>query len=221
VSAPTDAAPDRIHIDELSGVLGDGRLVVDGHAGEVDEAWSVQATLTDARLSKLFPDAEPSDTEPSTGEVDAAMNLRGYADDLDGMRGVGHFQVSQGHLRTLPSLVALQQVLHLSSPVVGALSFVDVEFTVRGGVAALEKIHLASGPWGGGGFSLDGSGTLMLDTMVVDARLRPRGSWPIIRDIIGAVQDQLYEVSMEGPIGDPEAGVVALPGLSSGQRSGQ
>jgi hypothetical protein len=98
---------------------------------------------------------------------------------------------------------------------------VDVEFIIRGGVAVLEKIHLASGPWGGGGFSLDGSGTLTLDTMVVDARLRPRGSWPIIRDIIGVVQDQFYEVSMEGPIGHPEAGVIALPGLSPPQRSGE
>jgi hypothetical protein len=68
---------------------------------------------------------------------------------------------------------------------------------------------------------LDGSGTLTLDTMVVDARLRPRGSWPIIRDIIGVVQDQFYEVSMEGPIGHPEAGVIALPALSPPQRSGE
>ena len=221
VSAPIEGAPDRIHIDELSAVFGDGHLVVDGHASDVDDSWSMQVTLTDARLSKLFPVAEPSDAEPSTGEVDAAMNLRGYVGDPEGMRGIGHFQVSRGHLRTLPSLVAVQQVLQLSSPVVGALSFVDVEFIIRGGVAVLEKIHLASGPWGGGGFSLDGSGTLTLDTMVVDARLRPRGSWPIIRDIIGVVQDQFYEVSMEGPIGHPEAGVIALPGLSPPQRSGE
>jgi hypothetical protein len=219
LSDPTPKAPDRIRIDELAGVFGDGRLVVDGVAGDVDEEWMVQVTLTDARLSKLFPDSEPTEAEPSTGEVDAALNLRGRAGDPGAMIGVGHFQVNNGHLRSLPALVAVQQLLHLSSPVVGALSFVDVEFTIRGGLAVLEKIHLASGPWGGGGFRLDGHGTLELDTMIVDARLRPRGSWPLIRDIIGAVQDQFYEVSMEGPIGHPEAGVIALPGLTSGSRS--
>jgi len=215
-SDPTGEAPDRVAIDELAGRLGDGRLVVDGFAAGEDGAWAIEATLTNARLSRLFPDADGEGEPESTGEVDAAVYLRGHAGDSAGPKGVGSFRVSDGHLRSLPALVAVQQVMHLSSPVVGALSFVDVQFFVRGGTATLEAIHLASGPWGGGGFSLDGEGTLDLATMDVHARLRPRGSWPIIRDIIGLLQDQLYEVSLEGPVGNPEAGVVPLPGLSGG-----
>lgn len=216
VSDPTDESPDRVAIDALAGRLGDGRVVVDGYAAGADGAWSLEASLTNARLSRLFPDAEVEGEAASTGEVDAAVQLRGRAGDPAGPTGVGMFRVSEGHLRTLPALVAVQQVMHLSSPVVGALSFVDVQFFLRGGTATLEAIHLASGPWGGGGFSLDGVGTLDLSTMDVRARLRPRGSWPIIRDIIGLVQDQLYEVSLEGPVGHPEAGIVPLPGLASG-----
>jgi hypothetical protein len=106
-------------------------------------------------------------------------------------------------------------VLHLSSPVVGAISFVDVDFYIRGQEAILEKIILASGPYGGGGFSLQGDGTLDLDNMEVHARLNPRGAWPIVRDLIGVLQDQLYEISMDGHVGDPTVGVVALPGFSS------
>jgi hypothetical protein len=45
--------------------------------------------------------------------------------------------------------------------------------------------------------------------------LNPRGAWPIVRDLIGAVQDQFYEISMDGHVGDPVVGVVALPGFSS------
>jgi hypothetical protein len=80
----------------------------------------------------------------------------------------------------------------------------------------LETIMLASGPTGQGGFSLVGDGTLEIETMLVEADLRPRGAWPIVSDVIGAIQDQLYEVRMTGHIGDPEVGFQAFPGLLGG-----
>jgi hypothetical protein len=216
-SDPTEDAPDRIKIGELTGELGGGRLVVVGDAGGAGGEWSVAVSLANARLARLFPRSEETDNPPSTGEVDASLHLRGRAGAADETTGVGEFRVTRGHLRTLPALVAIQQVLQLSSPVVGAISFVDVDFHIHGGEATLEEIMLASGPTGGGGFSLQGEGVLDLETMVVHARLRPRGAWPIVRDVIGALQDQFYEISMEGHVGDPEVGVVPLPGLSRGR----
>jgi hypothetical protein len=218
-SEPTTEAPGRIRIGDLTGELGGGRLVVSGDVGGVDGQWSASVLLANAALDRLFPAAADSDKPPSTGEVDASLQLRGYAGSGDETTGVGVFRVTDGYLRTLPVLVAMQQVLHLSSPVVGAIAFVDVEFFLHGGTATLDHIVLASGPMGEGGFSLQGDGTLDLETMVVSARLKPRGAWPLVRDVIGAIQDQFYEISMEGPVGDPEVGVVALPGLSRGTRS--
>lgn len=215
-SDPADDAPGRIRIGELTGDLGGGRLVVSGQAGGVDGEWSSVVLLANARLAQLFPAAEKPDKPPSTGEVDATLHLRGRAGASEETTGVGVFRVTEGHLQTLPAIVAIQQVLHLSSPVVGAISFVDVDFFLHGGQATLEHIVLASGPFGEGGFSLRGKGILDLETMDVRAQLKPRGAWPIVRDIIGAVQDQFYEISMEGPVGDPEVGVVAFPGLSRG-----
>ena len=51
VSAPVDGAPDRIHINELAGVFGDGRLVVDGYAGDVDGA----SCVIDSSPCELWP----------------------------------------------------------------------------------------------------------------------------------------------------------------------
>jgi hypothetical protein len=215
-SDPTEDAPSRVRIGPLAGELGSGRLVVDGEAGGADDSWSANVSLANARLSRLFPQSGEADNPPSTGEVDASLHLRGRSGDGDATAGVGTFRVMRGYLRTLPAVVALQQVLQLSSPVVGAISFVDVEFHIHGGEAILEHIVLASGATGGGGFSLRGEGVLDLNTMSVQARLRPRGAWPIVRDVIGALQDQFYEISMEGHVGDPAVGVVPLPGLSRG-----
>lgn len=213
-SDPTDAAPGRIRIGDLTGELGGGRVVVSGEAGGVDGAWSAGVSLANARLSRLFPGAEKPGKPPSTGKVDAALHLRGRAGAGGETTGVGEFRVQEGHLRTLPAVVAIQQVLQLSSPVVSAIAFVDVDFFLHGGTATLSHIVLASGPFGKGGFSLLGEGTLDLETMDVRARLRPRGAWPIVSDVIGALQDQFYEISMEGGVGDPEVGIVPLPGLS-------
>jgi hypothetical protein len=214
-SAPLERAPGRIAIEDLAGDLGGGRCVVGGFAAGEDGEWGIDVLLANARLSQLFRGEEKAGEQASTGEVDGSLHLRGRAGVSSETTGVGAFRVTAGYLKTLPALVAIQQVLHLSSPVVGAISFVDVDFYIRGQEAILDKIILASGPYGGGGFSLQGDGTLDLDNMEVHARLNPRGAWPIVRDLIGVLQDQLYEISMDGHVGDPTVGVVALPGFSS------
>ncbi|MDP7070575.1 MAG: hypothetical protein QF561_04415 [Phycisphaerales bacterium] len=204
----------RLMLDDLVGELGGGLVVVDGLVDP--DAWQVGIAVANARLAKLFPSPPEASGEAPTGEVDAALHLRGRPGHPEALAGTGSFRVSCGHLRTLPALVAIQQVMHLSSPVVGALSFVDVDFVIQGGTAMLETIMLASGPTGQGGFSLVGDGTLEIETMLVEADLRPRGAWPIVSDVIGAIQDQLYEVRMTGHIGDPEVGFQAFPGLLGG-----
>ncbi len=212
-TVPTPEAPDRLEIGPLHGLLADGVVTVEGTAGGVQGAWSASVLLANGRLSKLFPTATGPGARPSSGEVDASLHIRGKVGAPDGVVGTGSFQVRDGYLRTLPALVALQQVMHLSSPVVGAIAFVDVEFLVAGSNALLEQVLLASGPDGQGGFSLRGNGEMNLSTMDVDVHLRPRGAWPIVRDVIGLLQDQLYEVTITGPVGDPEVGISALPGL--------
>jgi hypothetical protein len=63
-------------------------------------------------------------------------------------------------------------------------------------------------------FSLLGAGTFDWKTLDVDLRLRPRGGWLVISDIIGFMQDQLYEISVTGSLLDPDVGLVGLPGLT-------
>ena len=208
--------PDLLLLDELVGELGGGIVALDGSVGS--DAWQIDIALANGRLAQLFPPTKTSEKVSPTGEVDAALHLRGIPGHPEQLAGSGSFKVLRGRLRTLPALVAIQQVLHLSSPVVGAIAYVDVDFVIQGGEAILETITLASGPDGTGGFSLEGEGTLEIETMEVDADLRPRGAWPIVSDVIGVIQDQLYEVTMTGHIGDPDVGFQALPGILGDRR---
>ncbi len=215
VSDPTPEASSMTRIESLQGRLGGGRIIADAVVGGIDGVWNTKVLLSDARLDQLFPQTVEPGEQRSTGVVDASLYLKGRAGHPDDLVGVGDFRVTDGELATLPMLIAVQQLLHLSSPVVSGISFVDVDFIIRGSQATLENIVLASGGDGDGGFSLRGSGFMDLGTMEVNARLRPRGSWPVVSDVIGLVQDQLYEFSVTGPIGEPETGLVTLPGLSA------
>ncbi|MCH2141987.1 MAG: AsmA family protein [Phycisphaerales bacterium] len=215
VSDPYPAAPDMIRIEDLKGYAGGGHVLANAVVGGVEDAWTAEILLADARLTQLFPKTTDASDETITGVVDASLYLTGGGDDSPAPVGVGGFRVTHGHLARLPMLIAVQQLLHLSSPVVGALAFVDVDFSIRGHEAMLSEIVLASGPEGGGGFRLQGDGVLDVDSMMIDARLRPRGNWPIVSDVIGLFQDHLYEFAVTGAIGSPETELVPLPGLSS------
>ena len=105
-------------------------------------------------------------------------------------------------------------MLHLSSPLVDAIDYADVSFHIDGDMIALDDIVLEASSGDIAAFSMLGEGTLDWATLSVDVRLRPRGGWLVLSDLIGLMQDQLYEVSVTGALLDPDVGIVALPGLS-------
>ena len=63
----------------------------------------------------------------------------------------------------------------------------------------------------------DGTGAPGLE---LDVRLRTKGTLPVVGDIVAAVSDALFQVEVTGPIGDPKARFVALPGIT-GSSQGQ
>ena len=61
---------------------------------------------------------------------------------------------------------------------------------------------------------LEGTGTIDTETFNLDARLHPRAGLPILRDITGAIFDQLYSIDVTGELLDPTVTVVIFPFLS-------
>ena len=128
--------------------------------------------------------------------------------------GSGQFRIVEGDLGPLPLAVGLQQLLHLSTPLVEGIDYADVQFHIDGDQAVLDDIVLEASSGDIAAFSMLGSGTLDWATMSVDIRLRPRGGWLVLSDIIGLMQDQFYEISVTGSLLDPDVDIIALPGLS-------
>jgi hypothetical protein len=64
-----------------------------------------------------------------------------------------------------------------------------------------------------------GDGEMRLPGFELDLRLRTRGTLPLIRDIVAAVSDVLFEVEVTGTIMEPKARLIALPGMNQGHSS--
>ena len=63
-------------------------------------------------------------------------------------------------------------------------------------------------------------GEMSFPGMELDVRLRTKGTVPLVGDIVAGVSDQLFLVEVTGPVGDPKARLVALPGVNgSGKKS--
>jgi hypothetical protein len=206
-----------LQLHELTGDMAGGRVLIDGSIDTDAGDWQVAATVAGARLerfavrSKAVPDEDAP--PPAKGRLDASLRMGGVFDAPQRRRGDGLLRIVEGDLGPLPAVVAVQQLLHLSSPVVGAIDYAQVAYHVDGERVVLDDIVLEASSGGLSAFSMIGDGTLDWSTMQVDLRLRPRGGWAVLRDLIGAMQDQLYEISVTGPLLDPVVEVVALPGL--------
>ena len=209
-----------IQLQGLAGTLAEGRLVVEGSVSPVDETWMINVVLAGARLESMSsasvsaaPHTE-ADSHVATGRVDSSLRLRGAFGSPATRLGSGQFRIVEGDLGPLPLAVGLQQLLHLSTPLVEGIDYADVQFHIDGDQAVLDDIVLEASSGDIAAFSMLGSGTLDWATMSVDIRLRPRGGWLVLSDIIGLMQDQFYEISVTGSLLDPDVDIIALPGLS-------
>jgi len=207
-----------IQLQRIAGTLAEGRLVVEGSVNPADESWMVNVVLAGARLESMSSAAAATGTEGdshvASGRVDSSVRLRGQFKSPATRWGAGRFRIVEGDLGPLPLAIGLQQLLHLSMPLVEGIDYADVQFHIDGDQAVLDDIVLEASSGDIAAFSMLGSGTLDWATMSVDVRLRPRGGWLVLRDIIGLMQDQFYEISVTGSLLDPEVDVIALPGLS-------
>jgi hypothetical protein len=113
----------------------------------------------------------------------------------------------------LPVTLRVLQLFEIMPPFAGSLDFADVAFYVDGGRLVFERLFLECPTlW------MFGEGEMSFPGMELDVRLRTKGTLPVVGDIVAAVSDQLFLVEVTGPIGDPKARFVALPGVTGAGR---
>jgi hypothetical protein len=94
-------------------------------------------------------------------------------------------------------------------PVSSNISAAEARFTMQGNRADITSCQLTAGT-----IHLEGTGTLDIPTFGIGLRLFPRGTVPIVSDVIGGVTNQFFAIDVSGTLADPKASLAALPGIT-------
>jgi hypothetical protein len=147
-------------------------------------------------------------TTPPGGQVYGAFSLRGQRDHPETRRGRGAIRVAYGRMADMPLTLRVLQVAQLMPPLSGSLDFADVEFYINADRMVFQRLFLECPT-----LQLIGEGSMTVPGMELDLRVRTRGTMPLVSAIVAAVSDSLFEVEITGPLADPKARLVALPGI--------
>ena len=109
----------------------------------------------------------------------------------------------------MPLTLRVLQLVELMPPFSGSLDFADLEFYVQRDRIVFERLFLECPT-----LELVGEGSMSYPGMELDVRFRTRGTVPVIRDLSAGLSDQLFVVEVTGPLGDPQARLIPLPGVS-------
>ena len=200
-------------IDGLSGhvaggwVVGD--VIVDLEAG----SWELEIDLEDASLQELSRESDAPDSEGTIGSILANIHLFGFLDDPQSKRGRGRLIIEEGEMTNSPLTLSIVQLSQLMLPVSDSLEFAEISFTIDGNRMVFDDFYLSSPT-----LRLDGSGEMSLLDWELALRLYPKGTVPILSDLIGGMTGTLFAINVKGTLGAPEASLEALPLLGSPAR---
>ena len=202
--------------EELRGETSTGSVSVKGWISTQEEKeYAIEILIAGVELARDSKEDESENIVASLeGELKGWISIAGNRGDSASRRGVGKIQVENGHLEIEPFSMTTMRLLQLSLPTAATISGADIELYIDGDQIILEDISLRSNESDISDFVLEGEGTVDFETFQLNARLHPRAGLPIIRDIAGALNDQLYSIDVKGDLLDPEVSVVPLPFLS-------
>lgn len=210
-----DEPASAVRVEGLTAELYGGRMSLDALVGVgTSSAYEVSTSLVGADLGRLAKreDVDSGDgasTAAESGDTYADLSISGRRDDPSARVGMGSIRIQNGKMANLPLTLRILQLSQLMLPISDSLDDAQVEFFIRGNWLEFEKCVLQCQT-----LRLRGEGGLTLPDFVLDSRFYSRGRLTLVSDVIGGVSDALFAIEVRGPLGDPTARLVALPGLS-------
>ena len=151
-----------------------------------------------------------ADTPRSVSRLSGALDFAGKVGAGEESRtGSGRVSVRNATLASLPVAMRVLQLTQLMLPVSSNISAAEARFTMQGNRAEITSCQLTAGT-----IHLEGTGTLDIPTFGIGLRLFPRGTVPIVSDVIGGVTNQFFAIDVSGTLADPKASLAALPGIT-------
>ena len=118
----------------------------------------------------------------------------------------------------IPLALQIMQISHISLPAMsGKVDYAEIDFYIAGDWLTFEDILFESTMGEFAPLQIFGSGVMSLKSFELETRFRSRGGWLGLRDLVGGLGDQLYTIEITGHLRDPEARVVLVPNIASGE----
>jgi hypothetical protein len=200
-------------IDDLSGDIAGGKIVGDVAIDLEAGSWELEVDLEDASLQEISRERDAPESEGTIGRILANMHLFGMLDDPKSKRGRGRLIIEEGEMTNSPLTLSIVQLSQLMLPVSDSLDFAEISFTVEGNRMVFDDFYLSSPT-----LRLNGSGEMSLSDWELALRLYPKGTVPILSDLISGMTGTLFAINVSGTLGDPETSLEALPLLGSPAR---
>jgi hypothetical protein len=168
--------------------------------------------VADADYARLRAPSEPSRAGEGgrvSGFLALAGPMGGPTEGAEPREGTARVSVRDATIASTPIAMRVLQLTQLMLPINSALQRTDAEARIRGDTAEIVSARLSSGT-----LELTGGGTLDIPSMSVAMRLYPKGTVPIVSDLIGGLTRAIFAIDVSGPIGDPQVSLAPLPGIT-------
>ena len=207
-----DNQSNHIIFDQLRGVSGHGAVTVEGWLLTTDsKAYEVTVLVDGVDIgSKRSDDALAT----LQGALSGWITISGERSTSENRVGAGYLQITNGQLEVDPLSSTAVSLLNLALPGASTIEGADIELHINGSKMSLDDIRLTSSEDNVSDLEFTGDGHMDIDSLVLHARLHPRVGMPILRDLTGAINDQLYAIDVTGELLNPNVSVVPLPFLS-------
>ena len=199
---------------EGAGDVAGGRFDI---ASDVDfdrDFYEVRARIAEARFDDLrssTPGSAPPNARPGrlTGMLEINGPLGGTPADVAARRGSLAVSLRDATIASTPIAMRILQLSQLMLPINSSLRESDARLIIQGNTASVDRLRFASGT-----LELTGSGSIDIPTLGLALRLYPRGTLPILSDLIGGLSRALFAIDVEGTIEDPKVSIAPLPGVT-------
>lgn len=156
-----------------------------------------------------------------TGKIDARLSFAGQGRLIDGLTGRGDVHVHDADIYESPVLLRLLKTLRYGKQDATAFNEVQAKFELAGRHVTLSQLDFL-----GDVVNLYGEGYTNFDHEL-DLRFhgqvgRNKFMLPLVKNVVGEVNRQIMEVTVDGTLSDPHVHTQALPGVSQllGRREG-
>jgi hypothetical protein len=205
---------DGLRIDGAGNVAG-GRFDMLADLDFTRDFYELRARVAEAAFddikSSTPPDVQSAAPGRLTARLELAGPLGGSATDVDARRGRLAVTLRDATIASTPIAMRALQLSQLMLPINSALHESDADVVIRGNTATVRSVRIASET-----LELNGSGTVHIPSLAVALRLYPKGTLPLLSDLIGGLSGVLFAIDVEGTLEDPSVRIAPLPGITEG-----